>query len=121
MISAPDREKLYKAQKTCVRLLGGQKKKRDINSIFKESNIISFPDMIQMELCKYGFKITKKLLPEPLIIRLAHDREGKKVHRYDTRNKYVPNVQLHKSPQFNNSFMCQGMKELGKLPQSMHH
>ena len=74
--------------------------------------------MIQMELCKYGYKITKKLLPKPLI-RLAHDRGGKKVHRYDTRNKYMPNVQLHKSPQFNNSFVCQGIKEFRKLPQSM--
>ena len=36
--------------------------------------------MIQIELCKYGYKI---------------------------------------SPQFNNSFMCQGIKEFGKLPQSM--
>ena len=53
----------------------------DINSIFKELNIKPFPDMIRMELCKYGYKITKKLLLEPLI-RLAHDRGGKKVHRY---------------------------------------
>ena len=29
----------------------------------------------------------------------------------------LPNVQSHKSPQFNNSFMCQGLKEYGKLSQ----
>ena len=71
-----------------------------------------------MELCKYRFKVSKKLLPETLI-RLANDRGGRKVHKYGTRNKHMPNVQAHKSPLYNNSFMCRDIQEFGKLPQSI--
>ena len=56
-----------------------------------------------------------KFLKNCYLIKLAYDRGGQKTHRCDTRNKHLPNVQSHKSPQFNNSFMCQGLKEFGKL------
>ena len=71
-----------------------------------------------MELCKYGYKVSKQLLPEPLI-KLANERGGKKVHKYEIRNKHTTNVQAHKSPLYNNSFMCRGIREFGKLPQSI--
>ena len=58
------------------------------------------------------------MLPDPLI-KPTHDRGGQKIHRYNTRNKHLPNVQSHKNPQFNNSFMCQGLKEYGKLSQQV--
>ena len=116
MISNSDKEKLYKVQKSCIRILGCKKKRKNINYIFMDLQILPFPEMIKLELCKYGYKIFKKLLPAPLI-KLAYDRGGQKTHCYNTRNKHLPNVQSHKSPQFNNSFMCQGLKEYGKLSQ----
>ena len=30
----------------------------------------------------------------------------------------MPNIQIHKSPLYNSSFLCQGIQEFGKLPQS---
>ena len=71
-----------------------------------------------LELCKYRCKVSKQLLLEPLI-KLVNDRGGKKSHKYETRNKHIPYVQAHKSPLYNNSFMCRGIQEFGKLPQSI--
>ena len=116
MISNSDKEKLYKVQKSCICILGRKKKRKNIDNIFTDLQILPFPEMIKLELCKYGYKIKKKLLPDPLI-KLANYRGGQKTHCYNTRNKYLPNVQSHKSPQFNNSFICQGLKEYGKLSQ----
>ena len=96
MISNLDKEKLYKVQKSCICLLGCKKKRKNINYIFMDLQILPFPEMIKLELCKYGYKIKKKLLPDPLI-KLAYDREGQKTHHYNTRNKYLPNVQSHKN------------------------
>ena len=48
-----------------------------------------------------------------------NDPGGKETHKYETRNKHIPNVQTHKSPLYNNSFMCRGIQEFGKLPQNI--
>ena len=71
--------------------------------------------MIDMELCKFGHKLTKKVLPKPLKY-LMDQRGGKKSHRYDTRNKDTPNVQLHQTMVFNQSFLCKSITEFNKLP-----
>ena len=50
------------------------------------------------------------------IIDLFHLRGGKKVHRYPTRNKHLPNIQPHPSVMFNNSFLCKSLSVYNNLP-----
>ena len=57
MISNLDKEKLYKVQKSCIRILGCKRKRKNINNIFMDLQILPFPEMIKLELCKYGYKI----------------------------------------------------------------
>ena len=45
--------------------------------MYKEPQLVRFEDMIRTELIKLGFKITNKILPNPLILAFELD-EGKK-------------------------------------------
>ena len=58
--------------------------------------------MIHLELAKYGHKISNNLYPKP-IHTLANADGGKKSHQYLMRYKLTPNIQKHKSKEFNNS------------------
>ena len=69
--------------------------------------------MIRTELIKLGFKITNKILPNPLILAFEQDG-GKKTHPYNTRNKSLPNIQKHTTNLYNTSFMCKALTEYTK-------
>ena len=62
-----------------------------------------------------GYCVTHKLLPKP-ILRLFNRRGGQKTHRYKTRNKNMPNIQLHQQATFNNSFLCKSISSYSILP-----
>ena len=74
--------------------------------------------MIQLELIKFGYKITKNQQPLPLQ-ELMNARGGKKTHRYPTRGKNVPNIQKHTSEIFNKSFIHRSMSEFSMMPDSI--
>ena len=76
MISKAQLNKIYNLQKQCVRLLS-KDKFTPIDQLFKKHRVIKFPDMIKMELCKFGFKLAKKTIPEPLH-KLMESRGDKK-------------------------------------------
>ena len=61
MISNSDKEKLYKVQKSCICILGCKKKRKNIYNIFTNLQILPFPEMIKLGLCKYGYKIKKNV------------------------------------------------------------
>ena len=66
-------------------------------------------------MCKFGAKVMRKITQEPL--RMVMEAKGsKKNHKYDTRNKNMPNVQKHTSAQYNTSFLCHSVAEYAKLP-----
>ena len=71
-----------------------------VNPIFKRMGIIRFPDLIDNELWKLGYKVTNKIILKPLINLFQQDG-GKKTHRYETYNKNTPNIQRHNTPLFN--------------------
>ena len=74
--------------------------------------------MIRIELCKFGARISNNLLPDPIQEHMLR-RGGKKTHRYETRNKHIPNTQKHGTTCFNNSFMCCGITEYSNLTQEL--
>ena len=59
-------------------------------------------------------KISNNLLPDPTQEQMIK-RGGKKTHRYETRNKHIPNTQKHETTCFNISFMHHRITEYSNL------
>ena len=72
-------------------------------------------NMIQIAMCKLGHNISHKHFPTP-IVSLFDKFRGHKSHQYLTRNKHIPNLQWHKSEQYQNSYLCRSIFEFNKLP-----
>ena len=85
-----------------------------VDDIYIKLKLLKFSDMIKIELCKFGARISNNLLPKP-IQELMIKRGGKKTHGYETRNKHIPNTQKHSTTRFNISFMHRGIAEYSKL------
>ena len=105
MISATDKETIYIVQKQCICTVCKKSQRTHMDPLFATLKMIKFLGMIKLELCKLGNKITKKLLPKP-ILDIFHQNSGIKKHRYPTHNKSTPNIQKHTSTNFNSGFMC---------------
>ena len=105
MLNAECRDKLYKAQKACIRTVAKLKHRDSLHGVFQALRIIPFPDLIQLELTKLGFKVSKKYLPAP-ILAIFNANGGENKHKYQTRNKAIPNIQKQHSNLFSNSFLC---------------
>ena len=114
MLNAECRNKLYKAQKVCIRTVAKLKPRDSLHGVFQALRVIPFPDLIQLELTKLDFKVSKKYLPAP-ILEIFNANGGEKTHKYQTRNKAIPNIQKHQSNLFNNSFLCESIRQYMKL------
>ena len=99
---------LERLQKACIWLVNRTKKSSSTNILFKRNGILKFSDMINLELQKFGFKLSRQDLPNA-IDQMMSRKGGKKMHRYPTCNKRIPNIQAHKSTCFNNSYLCKGL------------
>ena len=95
-------------QKAYIHLVNRTKKSSPANTLFKRNGILKFSDMINLELQKFGFKLSRQDLPNP-IDRMMNKKGGKKVHRYPTHNKKILNIQPHNSTCFNNSYLYKGL------------
>ena len=115
MISPPQINSLYKQQKQGLRLIGKLKSRENTDSTFIVMNILKFPDINQLEMYKLGQQVQFKNLPEPIIMAF-NAYGGKKMHRYPTRNKNLPNIQRHQGTTFNKSFLCRGIAGYMLLP-----
>ena len=118
MIHKSSYNSLYKFQKECVKLVAKVPKSSCVEPIFDRLNLFRLPDLIENELKKLGYKITHKLLPEPLI-ELFQINGSRKMHRYDTHQKSIPNVQNYSTLLFNRSFLCKCLSLYSKLPNSI--
>ena len=64
-------------------------------------------DIIQLEQSKLAYKIKNRLMPIPILE--LFDTLGKKTHRYNTRQRHLPNIKQHKSELYNKSFLCKSI------------
>ena len=111
MLNAASTEEVFKMQKACTRLVNKKKKNAATNILFKTNKILKLPDVINLELIKYGLKLSRQDLPSP-IEGIMNDKGGKKTHRYPMHNKAIPNIQIHKCTQFNNTYLCKDVSVL---------
>ena len=110
--SKSSQSSLYKLQQQCVS--GMCKPTEYVESAFNRLKIIRLPDLNTFHQQKLGYQVSHKFLPTP-IVELFKRRGGKKTHRYETRNKNMPNIQVHQEPMYNNSFLCKAITEYNKL------
>ena len=115
MISSVQTANLFKQQKQCMHILGNRKLRENVEPVFKELNILKFPDMVQLEMCKLGHQLKLKELPVPIIDEF-NTCGGCKTHRYPTRHKDLPNIQKHQGTLINRSFICKGVSTYINLP-----
>ena len=93
-----------------------------MDQIYTKYGILPIQKMIDLELCKLGFKLINNLLPMPLSRAfMADHREIStvKIHQYNTRNKGVPNLPNIKNTRYRRSFLFQAVSHYSKLPHEL--
>ena len=68
---------------------------------------------------KFGYKFLNNDLPVEIMNCAKNDHKGKslvKIHRYNTRNKYVLNLPIAKNSKYLSSIFCKGNASLMQLP-----
>ena len=81
-------------KKNCLHLLSkGQR--TGVADLFKSLKVMKFPNMIKLELSKFGAKVARRQIPKP-IQQLMELRGGVKRCNYNTQRKEVPNIQRHR-------------------------
>ena len=113
MLSKSQVSDISHLQQKCIRHMI-KKNSIPVDAIFRKLKLLKFSDMIKIELCKFGARISNNLLPKP-IQELMKKRSGWKTHGYDTRNKRILNTQKHTTTHFNISFMHHGITEYSNL------
>ena len=112
MINKKTIKKIQSVQKNCL-------------NCFKTTatkNPLLLSDIIKQEVLKFGWKITLQELPIALqkcAITTAKGQSLEKRHRYETRNKRVPNIPIVKNSLYKHSVFCVGISSYGDLPNEL--
>ena len=102
--------KIERIQTECMRYI--HKSKNITPYHFTKINCLKFTQLIDLELVKTVHRAKLKTMPKSVRdIFDSIDRRvlGLKTHKYETRNKNVPNILPHKSKEFNKSFLCKSI------------
>ena len=89
------------------------------NLLYCKHKILTVDLMINLELCKLGYRMTNNLLPEPLCHALQtdhHKRSTAKLHHYETRNKLILNLPRASHSRYRNSYLFKAISVYSKLP-----
>ena len=89
------------------------------DAVYRTYKILAVDQMIELEMCKLGFRLVKNLLPKPLLKALQtdhYDRSTTKSHRYETRYRTVPNLPKATHSRYRNSYLFQAVSVYSKLP-----
>ena len=109
-------KKLQKIQNSCIKIM---KPGMKLSEGFRELKILTVRELVDLELCKFFFKLTNGLLPTKLTNCVLSDSRGqtlKKCHRYTTRQKDLPNLPMANDLQYKNSFLTRSNKLYSSLP-----
>ena len=116
MLIASLKKRLFTVQKACVRIITNSTYNATTSPIFKELMLLKLDDIIELELCKFAYQLTHKLLPTP-IENLFATNFG--TNAYTTRHSNCPHIAKHTSSIFNKSFLCKSISLWTSLPQSI--
>ena len=116
-ISKKQKTLIEKIQKYCLRSIAKKKHNSHTDPLFKLLKIMKFDDITRLEQSKLAYKIKNKLMPTPILE--LFDTLGKKSHRYNTRERHLPNIKKHKSDLYNKSFLCKSITYYNELNSSI--
>ena len=106
-------KRLIVSQKKAIRVIGRAKSNAHSEPIFKRYQILNIDDLIELELAKFAYSLTKNDLPQP-VQALFHTNEH---HDHNTRHRHYPQIAKHKSAMYNKSFLCKSPSTWESLPQ----
>ena len=115
MLSAGQISQLCILQRKCVRLIENSVPTREA---FKKLQILTVPELINLEQGKLGYKLCNGLLPTVLTCLMMHDFNNctmMKSHSYKTRQKNIPNRPNAKLSLYRRSFLYQAISNYSKL------
>ena len=107
--------KLTNVQQKAVALIDPSKK---IEELFRRNKILKVTDLIQLKLCKLGYKLCHDLLPKKLADNLRKDHNQvsiEKTHKYATRSKTIPNLPQAVGAKYRSSFLYNCIKAYGEI------
>ena len=119
MISSELLCKIHTQQNHCIRILDTR---LSLTDMYKKYKILSIDNVIDLELCKLGFKLNNDMLPVNRLALLKGDARGKTLeekHSYNTRNKKELNLTMTNNSKYHNSFLVQAIKHYTALPQTL--
>ena len=111
--------KLTSAQHKAVSLIDPH---RSTDELFKMYKILDVTELINLELCKLGYKLCHDLLPKKLAENMKKDHKHlsiEKTHKYPTRSKKIPNLPQVTSAKYRSSFLYNCIKAYGELNSSI--
>ena len=91
---------------------------------FKNLKIPTVTQLINIELCKFFYKLLNNMLPTNLIKCALLDSKGttlQKLHHYDTCKKHLPNLPLVQDLQYKNSFRTHSNVLYNELPETVQN
>ena len=115
MLQSSLAKKLSKIQKNAVRLIDTR---ISMDEVYRSHKILKFEDMVNVELCKLGYKLCHELLPKALTKNMTSDHQRGpliKKHNYPTRNKAIPNLPNVGINMYRSSFLFQSTKLYSEL------
>ena len=84
---------------------------------FKELKIATVNQLINIELCKFFYKLAHKKLPINLMDCVLSDSKGLlKSNKYGTRKNYLPNLPIARDWQYKRSFLTCSNVLYNELP-----
>ena len=107
--------KLQKIQTKCLKYILPKHTNKNIHATLK---ILTIQDLVQMANWKFGYKLSKKLLPEQTISICLEDSQRNSLlpnHQYNTRNKKIPNLPNKANKCYRESFLLKGPRSILKL------
>ena len=107
---------LQKIQNKYIALI---KKQHATTKLYKELRILRIKEMMELENCKFGFKLLQKDLPIHIMESANNDQFGnslKKQHNYNTRNQNLLNKPLSKNKHYRDCIIYKGTSALEPLP-----
>ena len=93
-----------------------------LTDLYKKYKILNIDNVVDLELCKLGFKLNNDMLPVNLLTSLKGDARSKtleKKHNYNTRNKKELNLPMTDNSKYHNNFLVQAIKCYSALPQTL--
>ena len=109
-------KKLQKIQNACIKTMQPNMK---LTEGFRNLKILTVHELVDLELCKFFFKLMNGMLPPKLTDCMLKDSRGltlRKCHDYMTRHKSLPNLPRANDTQYKNSFLTRSNKLYTSIP-----